>query len=103
MVDFLEFIKENLKLITENIWAFLIYGIFIFGISWLIHNYLLERKIHNIPEKERLQKHIKELEQEVKELRDKVHKDELRDIIQDINQNEQQTETLGEVIKKNMK
>ena len=103
MAEFFGFIEDNLKLITENIWTFLIYGAFIFGISWLIHNYFLERKLHNIPEREVLQEHIKELEQEVKELKHKVHRDELKDKVHEITQNREQTETLGEIIKKNMK
>lgn len=103
MTDFLEFIKDNFKLIAENIWTFLIYGAFIFGISWLIHNYFLEKKLYNIPERERLQEHIKELEQEVKDLNDKVHKDDLKDRVKEITQNRERTETLGEVIRKNMK
>lgn len=103
MMEFFEFIKDNLELITENIWIFFIYGAFIFGISWLIHNYFLERKLHNIPEREMLQKHIKELEQEIKDLKDRVHKDELKDMVQGITQNRNQIETLGEVMKRNMK
>lgn len=103
MMEFFEFIKDNLELITENIWIFFIYGAFIFGISWLIHNYFLERKLHNIPEREMLQKHIKELEQEIKDLKDRVHKDELKDMVQEITQNRNQIETLGEVMKRNMK
>lgn len=103
MMEFFEFIKDNLELITENIWIFFIYGAFIFGISWLIHNYFLERKLHNIPEREVLQKHIKELEQEIKDLKDRVHKDELKDMVQEITQNRNQIETLGEVMKRNMK
>ncbi len=103
MPELLEFVKNNVKLITENIWIFLIYGALIFGISWALHNYFLERKLHNIPEREALQKRIKELEQEVGELKGKLHKEELRNIIQEMTQNESQTETLGEVIKRNMK
>lgn len=103
MAEFLGFIENNWKLFSENVWTFLIYGAFVFGMSWLIHNYFLARKLHDIPEREVLQKNIKELEQEIKELRDRVHKDELRDRVQEITQNREQTETLGEIIKKNMK
>lgn len=103
MSELLEFVKDNVNLITENIWIFLIYGVLIFGISWTLHNYFLERKLHNIPEREALQKHIKELEQEVGELKDKLNKKELRNTVQEMTQNKSQTETLGEVMKRNMK
>lgn len=103
MSDLFEFIKDNVNLISENIWVFLIYGAFIFGISWALHNYFLERKLHNIPEREALLEHIKELEQEVGELKDKLHKEELKNTIQEMTQNEGQVETLGEVMKRNMK
>lgn len=103
MPELIEFVKDNVKLITDNIWIFFIFGAFIFGISWALHNYFLERKLHNIPEREALQKHIKELEQEVGELKEKLHKEELINTIQEMTQNENQTETLGEVIKRNIK
>ena len=94
---------ELINLISENIWVFLIYGVLIFGLAWVIHNYFLERKLHNIPERETLVERIKELEQEVRELKDKLHKEELRNTIQEMTQNEGQIETLGEVMKRNMK
>lgn len=103
MIEFLKFIKDNLELIAENFWVFLIFGMFVFGISWLIHNYFLERKLYNIPEREELQKHIIELEQKIRELEDKVHKNELKDKLQEITENRTQTENLGEIIKRNIK
>lgn len=61
------------------------------------------KKNFTIFQRERLQEHIKELEQEVKDLNDKVHKDDLKDRVKEITQNRERTETLGEVIRKNMK
>lgn len=102
MKDFFEFIRENWKLITENIWVFLIFGILVFGISWVIHNYFIEVKLHNIPERELLQKRIGELEQEVEEYKEKLHQKELKNTVQEMRQGVNQAESIGSIMRRNM-
>lgn len=102
MKDLLEFIRENWELFVGNIWLFLIYGLLVFGISWVIHKYFIEVKLHNIPERESLQRRIDELEQEVTEYKKKLHQEELRNTVQEMKQSGNQAESIGSIMKMNM-
>lgn len=102
MKDLIELIKENWELFTENIWLFLIYGLLVFGISWTIHKYFIEVKLHNIPERELLQRRIGELEQEVAACKEKLHQEELRNTVQKMKQGGNQAESIGSIMKRNM-
>lgn len=102
MKDLLELIRENWELFTGNIWLFLFYGLLVFGISWAIHRYFVEVKLHNIPERESLQRRIGELEQEVTEYKEKLHQEELRNTVQEMKQGENQAESIGSIMKRHM-
>lgn len=105
--DLLIFMKENWNLIVNNLWTFLLFGTFIFligfGISWKIHNYYLDVKLHNIPEREELQKQVSQLKEENANLQKQLERFNLKELIQETFHEKSENETIGDVIRRNVK
>lgn len=104
-IDFLSFLRSEWNLISAYPGSFCIFGAFLFligfGISWGAHNYLLEIKLHNIPDREALQNQVAELQAQNQELRRALHRQDIGDLIHEMQAgNEEQN--LGEVISRNM-
>lgn len=104
LTDLLTFLQSEWELISANPWSFCIFGAFWlligFSISWGIHNYTMEIKLHNIPEKEALQKRVIELQNQNDELQKALHRQDIKGLIQELRV-ENKEETIGEVIARN--
>ena len=100
ITDFLEFLKTEWRLVSNNAWTFIIFGVFLFIIgyliSWKIHNYFLETKLHRIPDSETLQRENEELREKIKSLEEKLHKKKVADLVQQYR--EPTDKSIGEVI-----
>ena len=103
--DFLTFLLENWNVIKNNPKVFIVFGVFVFligfGISWTVHNFFLEKKLHNIPEREALQEQISKLKEDNTVLKEKLRRFELGELIQETFREESNHETIGEVITRN--
>ena len=99
--DFTIFIIDNWNLIKNNIGMFILFGVFVFFVSWTIHNYFIEKKLHNIPERDALQKQLSELKEENSALQKKLQRYERGELIQETFREKSSHETVGDVIKRN--
>lgn len=106
ITDLLAFLQNEWQLISDNPWCFIIFGAFCFligyAIAWNVHNYLLEVKLHNIPEREELQQKILELQNQVEKLKKELHKQDINGYIQEIRDG-YDSESIGAVIARNKK
>lgn len=104
LTDLLTFLQSEWNLISENPWSFFIFGVFLFligfSISWGIHNYTMEVKLHNIPEREALQKRLNELQNQNDELKKALHRQDIKGLIQELRDGNKE-ETVGEIIVRN--
>lgn len=100
MTDLFVFLRDEWNVFTVNPWTFIIFGAFMFGVSWWIHNYMLEVKLHNIPEREDLQKELNEYKAKVEELEKALHRQKITDLIQEVKQDTEGV-SIGEIIAKN--
>lgn len=84
--DFLEFLKAEWRLISDNAWTFIIFGVFIFVIglviSWRLNNYFIAVRLHDLPARERLQEEKSKLEDRIQELEKELHKKKVTDMVQ---------------------
>lgn len=105
MTDFLFFLKDNWNIIVDNKWTFLLFGFFVFlagwGASWAVHSYLVNMKIHNIPEREELQNQVSELKAENQDLKNKLERQKKEELIKEVFRSENKNETIGDVLNRN--
>lgn len=103
--DLLSFLQSEWNLISAHPWSFFMFGTFLFligfSISWGAHNYFLEIKLHNIPDREALQNQVAELQAQNLELQKALHRQDINELIHEL-QDGSEEKTLGEVISRNM-
>lgn len=100
MTDLLAFLKDEWNVFTAHPWTFIIFGAFVFGISWAIHNYMLEVKLHDIPGREALQQELDQYKNQVAELEKALHRQDIVDLIQEVKQDTEGI-SIGAIIAKN--
>ena len=100
MTDFLTLLQAEWTVISDNPWTFTIFGAIVFGISWGIHNYMLEVKLHNLPERESLQKEVERYKAQVAELKKALHRQDIADLIQEVKQDTEGV-SIGAIISHN--
>lgn len=104
LTDLLTFLQGEWELISANPWSFCIFGVFLFligfSISWVIHNYTMEVKLHNIPEREALQRKVADLQNQNDELKKALHRLDIKGLIQELRDGNKE-ESIGEIIARN--
>lgn len=105
MTDLVMYIKDSWELISANIPTFIVFGVICFGIgyamAWAIHSYFLSLKLHNIPERKELQSKVQDLEEEIVGLKKLLHRQDVKDLIQESLKSDINNETIGDVIARN--
>lgn len=99
--DILMFLKEEWELIMTYPWSFILFGALLFvagfTIAWSVHSFFLEKKLHNIPEREALQQEINVLKNQNEELKKLLHRQGVTDLIREV-KNAKNTESIGSLI-----
>lgn len=105
ITDLAIFIKDSWELVCANALTFIVFAVICLGIgsatSWAIHSYFLSLKLHNIPERKVLQSKIHDLEEEIVGLKKSLHRQDVKDLIQESLKSDLNKETIGDVIVKN--
>lgn len=107
VIDFFTFIKESYSLIVSNPWTFFFLSVFCFSIgfilAWKLHNYLLEKKLYNIPERESLKSENDSLKEKIHTLENELRQQKNKSLVQDSLKNFSHKESIGKIIRRNNK
>jgi len=99
MVDFINLLRREWGIISSNAWTFVFFSCSVAFITWKIHDYVTDIKLHHIPEREKLQKEISQLKTKISELEKTLHKQNVRNLIHEVKQGTE-TKSIGKIISK---